>query len=429
MATKNSRAFPISKTMSALKKYRESISGQVTLSVALCAPTMLLAAGGSIEYYSFAQKRDVAQQVVDSAALGAAQTLIENSGLEQLKKEQKAQLFIADTLKFAGIPASPAPKTTFDQVTNAVSLDLDVEFETAFLKLAGITELNAVVRAIAAAEPGEEPVCILALDSTATTGIKFSGNGAMKAKDCVVWSNASGAESITFDGSGKVSASKICAVGRASSGSVFKVEPSPDNYCRKVSDPLANWTPPSSGGCNYNSKDWIDRTTAQLEPGVYCGGLRVNAKNIFMSPGVYIIRDGALILRGESKISGKGVGIYLEGEDATLDIDGKSKVDLTSTDKGPMAGIVIASSKVSDEQESTVTGRSDLKIGGVIYLPNHHLNYWGESDTKAASPVTTIIAKTIDIGGDAYLEVKNNKAKAKYAPVVSTGNGMVRLLE
>lgn len=415
--------------MSQWKNLISSVAGNVGLFFALSAPTLILVAGGTIDYLNFTLKYDVAQQSVDTATLGAAQMLIENSSLSISEKDEIIHAFVKKNLAAAGAIETAAWSASIDPISKAVSVNLDLEVENNFLQLVGISNFKSTVSAVAQADEDEQPVCILSLDSNATTGIKFSGNGEMKAKDCVVWSNAFGAQSITFNGSGKVSASKICAVGRASSASVFSVTPKPENNCKPVSDPLADWTPPPSLGCTHNSSEWIDRTTAHLDPGVYCGGLRVNAKHIFMRPGIYVVRDGPLILRGESEISGKAVGIFLDGQDTKLEIDGKSKVELKANLTGPMAGIVIASSPTETTQHSAITGRSDLKIGGVIYLPNHDLKYWGESDTRAASPVTTIIAKTIDIGGDAYLEVKNNKEKARYAPVVTTGQGIVRLIK
>lgn len=147
-----------------------------------------------------------------------------------------------------------------------------------------------------------------------------------------------------------------------------------------------------------------------------------------MKPGLYIIKDGPLILRGSSKIKGTDVGILLSGSQTHLDVDGKAKVEIYASEEGDMAGIAIAADRSVSRGKSTITGRSDLKIGGVIYLPNQDITYWGESDTRASSPVTTIIAGTLEIGGDAFLEVKNNKKKAKYAPVISTGGGTVRLV-
>ncbi len=310
-----------------------------------------------------------------------------------------------------------------------VSVTAEVAVQTSFLMLAGVSSLSDTIQSTAAAKIDSQPVCILALSPDFGTGIEFGGRGEMKAKDCVVWSNAAGMQSIVFDGSGKVSASRICARGRVSSLGRFTVKPEPQGDCPLVSDPMLEWQLPEIKDCTFKIEGWVTQTTAQLDPGVYCGGLRVDAKNIFMSPGLYVIKDGPLVLRGASKISGKEVGILMSGGESRLDIDGKSQVELAAAKEGAMAGIVIAAARDALPQHSSITGRSDLKIGGVIYLPTHKLTYWGESDTRAASPVTTIIANTISIGGESFLEVKNDKSKAKYAPIVATAGGTVRLIE
>ena len=91
--------------------------------------------------------------------------------------------------------------------------------------------------------------------------------------------------------------------------------------------------------CTHTDDGWIRKTTVQLQPGVYCGGLRVDAKNIMLRRGIYVIKDGPLILRGSSKIKGDDVGIFLTGDGTHLDIDGKSKVDITAAEDGEMAAM------------------------------------------------------------------------------------------
>ncbi len=206
----------------------------------------------------------------------------------------------------------------------------------------------------------------------------------MKAKDCVVWSNASGSQSVTFDGNGKVSASRICAVGRAGTASRFAVRPEPESGCSHVDDPMDGWAAPSVGDCTYTIDGWVSRTTAVLKSWRLLRRTAVNAKNIVLRPGLYVIKDGPLILRGVSKISGKNVGIYLAGEDSRLDIDGKSKVDIHAAESGPMARHRDRLLASGERRQSSISGRSDLKIGGVIYLPTHEITYWGESDTLAS---------------------------------------------
>lgn len=287
-------------------------------------------------------------------------------------------------------------------------------------------EVNRSSMAVAMIE--NQPVCILALEPR-RTAIEFAGQGEIKAKDCVVWSNSAGMQSIKFMGKGKVETERLCAVGRVGNPGQYKVEPEAEEGCELVNDPMSDWVGPTVGECDFEDYDEVAQSTLILRPGVYCGGLKIRAQKVKLMPGEYIVLDGPLEMRSEKEIKGDGVGIYLSGEDAWVSVESDAKIELNSMETGAMAGIAIAQDPSSNTRyDSTVTGRTDLKIGGVLYLPEHDLLYWGESDTRAASPVTTIIARTIKIGGKAYLEVKNDKNKAKYAPVLETGHGSVALI-
>ena len=398
----------------------------------LAVGALLMASAFAVDYGVYISVKSNLQGELDRAALASAQAFI--SAADQPEQDRYAYLSAQTTksvdLIRSGSKSVSSLNTSFsvDMEASSVTIDAEATLKTFLFGVSGIDSVTLRLRSSAAATVESQPVCILSLDNNAQTGITFAGDGELKAQDCVVWSNSQTMRSIEFDGRGKVKTERLCAVGKASSPGRYSVEPEAEEDCSPVSDPLADWSPPTVGACTSTSTDWITNTTTQLEPGVYCGGLRVDAKNIFLKPGLYVIKDGPLILRGQSKIKGDDIGILLTGEDSSIDIDGKAKVELRSSELGEMSGIAIAADRSVDFGKSMITGRSDLKIGGVIYLPTHDLRYWGESDTRAASPVTTIISRTLTIGGDAFLEVKNNKNKAKYAPVISTGFGTVRLI-
>ena len=403
-------------------------SGSVAIATAIGLPLLCVAAGGAIDYSRLIERQSNLQSRLDVAALSAAHIFIDNPSLSESKQKELIRQTVVASLAVSGSDLGGEVTIAIDMSDKLVNVSANLSVETTILKLANLDSFDRIVRAVAAAQIESQPVCILALDSSINSGIEFTGAGEMKAKDCVVWSNSAGSQSVSFNGNGKVTASRVCAHGRVGALSQFSVNPKPESDCAIVADPLSNWVAPDVGVCTFEYKGWISQTTAQLNPGTYCGGLRVDAKNILMSPGIYVIKDGPLVLRGSSKIKGKDVGIFLTGAGSKLDIDGKSQVELIAAETGTMSGITIAAARTASSENSSIAGRSDLKIGGVIYLPTHRLSYWGESDTLAASPVTTIISQTISIGGDSYLEVKNDKAKAKYAPVVSTGLGSVQLI-
>lgn len=233
-----------------------------------------------------------------------------------------------------------------------------------------------------------------------------------------------------FQGAGKAEAARFCAAGNASTQGRYEIKPDPESNCGTLRDPMADWKPPYIGACTHTDDSWIKGdTTIHLDPGVYCNGLRVEATNIYLNPGIYIIKDGPLILRGNSKIKGKDVGIYLTGDGTIADLAGTVKMELIAADYGPMAGVAIAQNPLAAPgATSRITGNVDLKVGGVLYFPTQQLSYWGNSNTQASSPVTSIIADTVEIGGDAYLEVTNKHDKAKYAPKVTSGQSHVKLV-
>jgi hypothetical protein len=368
------------------------------------------------------------QTQIDHAVISAARVFIDlySETDKDMKAEAKRRVrSLQRTLN--------ASSERFENVVFSVDLDFRerqavVNASGSFRILPRDMDISISRKSAARAEMESQPVCILALEEDATA-ITFSGNGEVKAKDCVVWSNSSGFQSIRFDGRGKVETERLCTVGRAGSRGQFEVKPGAEEKCERVSDPMSGWDGPTVGYCDYQDFDENKGKTVTLRPGVYCGGLRLHAKEVEFRPGLYIIQDGPLEMKSDKEIKGEAVGIFLTGKDTRVEMGSDAKIELTSMNSGPMAGIAIAQDPASPGAHSSfISGRTDLKVGGVVYLPDHNLRYWGESDTEAASPVTTIIARTIEIGGTAYLEVKNDKDKAKYAPVLETGHGEVILV-
>ncbi len=413
-----------------IKKFATDNGGNIAMIFAVVAVPLMMVAGAAVDYSTFYNIKSYYQQQMDVIALEAAQEFIEKDELSEGQLDREITSFLDARLKYLTTTSSENQNVEFqydvDHNKKSVTINARITYDTGLMKLAGVNQMVSEFESVTIATIDRAPVCILALSKNNGTGIEFSGDGELKAKDCVVWSNATGILSVKFYGNGKVKSEKLCAVGRSGPVGQYKVTPEPESGCRIVTDPLASWKPPYIGECDYSNLGWITKSTSVLKPGVYCGGLQVDADKIKLQPGIFIIKDGPLVLRGGSEIKGKNVGIFLTGVNTYVDIDGKSKVDIRSAETGPMAGIAIAGK--GQYGTSNVTGRSNRKIGGVIYLPNQALNYVGESEIEAISPVTTIIANTIKIGGETFLEVRNNKDKAKYAPVINTG-GSVRLVK
>lgn len=381
-----------------------------------------------------------------------------------------------------------------DSKTHIVQVSLESKLKNDVLPIFGKRYLPVTFTTSAEAVMESKPVCILALERKGRA-IAFAGKGKVEADDCVIWSNSRGSRSISFEGRGDVETERLCTVGRSGSVDRFDVNPAPEEGCQRVDNPMREWPGVPVPACDFTSHTHIDTSLASMRPGVYCGGLTIDVtQSVTFDGGLYIIKDGPLIIRGKRDIRGRGVGFYLTGTNTSLEVNGDTDVDLSAMTSGPMAGIIFAIDPASigsawngqaspnktshgansksykdsarkrrhrhllgwlleglfggytpqdvtdssmfkelggtnNKKLTLISGRTDLRIGGVIYLPDRDLIYWGDSDTEAESPVTTIISNTLTIGGEAYLNVRNSQDEAKYAPILETGHGDVRLVK
>jgi hypothetical protein len=168
-----------------------------------------------------------------------------------------------------------------------------------------------------------------------------------------------------------------------------------------------------------------------LNPGVYCGGLRLQAANITFNPGTYVIKDGPLYLRGTGNITGHGVGIYLSN--AAIDVHGSFKVRLSAPTSGTMAGLVFAGRKdLATIHASEVTGGNTLDIEGSIYLPKHNITLQGASEVTLPAAFSQFLAHRITFKGSTSLNartVNTDFAKTSIPPIKGTLEGTVRLVQ
>jgi hypothetical protein len=82
--------------------------------------------------------------------------------------------------------------------------------------------------------------------------------------------------------------------------------------------------------------------TQILEPGVYCKGLKITDKAVVtLRPGIYIIKDGPLVVDKGATLEGADVGIYLTGRRSNLVFAAASTINLSAPKDGPLAGILI----------------------------------------------------------------------------------------
>lgn len=94
-------------------------------------------------------------------------------------------------------------------------------------------------------------------------------------------------------------------------GSDQSFTPVPITDAPIVPDPLASRAEPKVGICDHKAMSLTTDLTETLYPGVYCGGLDVGGETIAkLEPGIYVIKDGPLSIRGNASLIGEHVGFY-----------------------------------------------------------------------------------------------------------------------
>jgi Putative Flp pilus-assembly TadE/G-like len=274
-----------------------------------------------------------------------------------------------------------------------------------FSVLFGTQPINESARAVAGQTTN---ACILALDLTASSGVSVQGNPVATANGCAIYSDSSSSSSVSAGGSSHISAPQIGAVGGFYGQS--NMTAGAFTHGAALPDPYGYFSPPSFSGCdkhNYTAKN-----TDQIYPGVYCGGISLNAgANVTMAPGVYYLDGGQLSLNGSSTLTGTGVTIVFTSSTpsnansfATAKINGGATVNLTAPTSGATAGFVLyGDRRMPVGTSQLLNGGSAQVFSGIIYFPTAALNYTGGA--SGTNGCTQIVADTITFGGDSNLSL------------------------
>ncbi len=241
----------------------------------------------------------------------------------------------------------------------------------------------------------------------------------MTAPGCLVQSNSSDKKGLAAKHSAVLQAGMICSAGGKTQTSNANFSPAPTTDCPVLPDPLSSRVAPLVGACNFTNIV-IDGGSATLQPGVYCGGLKLtNGAAGVLSKGIFIIKDGPLIVDAGASISGTEVGIYLTGSTANLTFDADSTVNLSAPKDGPLAGILIfddpsgAPAPALNPKSGRGAGGRALKTGaprqhqilsddarnllGTIYMPQ------GEIIIDATQPIADKSAYTVLVVNQLHL--------------------------
>jgi hypothetical protein len=289
---------------------------------------------------------------------------------------------------------------------------------------------------------GMMPLCLLALDRSAPATIDLEESSLMTATGCMVYSNSKHRSGLQAKDSAMVRAGLICSAGGAPRGGSADLTPRPETDCPQLDDPLRSRSAPAIGACQHD--DMVASGGAQtLQPGVYCHGLKItNGAEVTLAKGIYIIKDGPLIVDRGASISGDDVSIVLTGRKANLVFDADSTINLTASRDGPLAGLLIfddpsgASAPAippyalpipllgdllgallgAPPREHKILSDNAHTLHGTIYMPKGRLIIDASKPIAEKSAYTVLVVQRIDLHAGPNL-ILNSDYSASDVPV------------
>ena len=260
---------------------------------------------------------------------------------------------------------------------------------------------------------------MLALDPSANHTLEVSGSAEIVANDCSVRVDSNHANAVTVSGSASVTADGNYITGGVENG-MSQISTTPVLGVAPSGDPFADHPLPAVGSCDHTNYNVTGGTVVTLDPGVYCGGLKLHGgATVTLNPGVYVMSGGKFELSGDSILVGDGVTIRLVGNDAFVNSSGSSQMHLVAPVSGDFAGFVFFQEHDAHPNgKSVISGSGELYFERIIYFPTQELEMSGSSSNVSPSPFTAIISEKFKYSGSTELLI-NVDSTATNVPVNS----------
>jgi hypothetical protein len=372
---------------------------------ALSLPAVLGVVGLATDFAMLQGKQAVLQAAADQAALAATKELTLASASKTTIEHVARATALANISDEAGAVEVTA---VIDDAADSVKVTITQQWAP-FLAHMFEAAVTPVVVDATAALYGESKLCVLALSPTEYGAVALTKAAKMQADGCTVYSNSKHSGSLHLGDTATVEAGLVCTVGGVSNNGGLNADKVVTD-CPVLADPLAARAAPKIGTCDQSNVK-ITTGTVMLQPGVYCGGIRVSgAAVVNFSEGEYIIKDGPLHVTDTAQIHGKNVGFYFKGsmsgfwflKDATIDLEGR--------EEGTMAGLLFHDDPLNANLLRThyVSATKAHNLTGTIYLPGATFMIDPAASVAGDSAYTAIVAKRLLVQNGPTLVLNTN---------------------
>jgi Flp pilus assembly protein TadG len=442
-----------------IASYLRSTAGNLTLIGSIAALPMIASVGLAVDYMRASRSAQELQQIADAAALAAASAK-NITGTAAQKIEQRSAIatkFItASVANVADVELVGPPEVTTGP--NTVDIHINAKVKGSFINVLNAmnssADIGGDIGSDVAGESSSKDIdltvhakvgfsensyrCLIALHPTLSQEINFEGNSEFMA-NCAVHANSNAAVAIRTWGSAEAYATSFCARG-GWAGSGFT--PDPTGGCTLVADPYASMTLPTVGSCitaaaaglpssGSGSKltaagAFVKNEARTLPPGTYCGGIEGKTHaTITLEKGIYVFKDGDLVLDAGSKIlATSGTVIYLTGvssnisvaSGATLKVTGPNNVNSVVGDPtyAYRGWAILQDRTTTPTSDNSVSSQNngDVDIIGGYYGPTQDLRITANGDVNANSGYFPMITNSLYMTGNATFYVNLDYAAA-----------------
>lgn len=393
---------------------RDRSGGTLAVAVALL-PAVIGFAGMGVDLTHWYSQRRAMQNMADGAAIAATHAVMSgaNAATIQAAAVESAVRNGWDAAEGYQLQVFAPPQGgLYPGLARAAEVRIGRAVPLHFFGVLGLEPVQVTARSTGAGVDNG-PQCVIALDHTADRAVNFTGTSSVTL-GCGVASNSSSNEAIYIGGNATLEANPAQAFGDIYVGSnATLITQSPvQPYSQRVDDPYADVIMPvSPSSCTYNNVTIQPSDSQTLQPGRYCGGLKISG-TVDFAPGIYIIADGDFEITSQAVVTGDEVTFVLMGATPSsvgnVKINGGAEITLTPTTTGEMAGILFYQDPNADPggtsslADSKFNGDAEVNLTGALYFPQRQVEYGGGSSAAGASCLH-IVARRVDFTGNANI--------------------------
>ena len=427
----------------------------VGLIFAISLPVVGGAAAAAVDYNTWSSAKARLQKATDAAALAAAREF-QLASATSSSVSRVAESLLRSSLTEQG-PEPTTVTTDAQQGSRTVRMDATALVSPILSRI--LSSQVQYVKATATAKlSGTAPICVIGLDPKQDGTLHFESKSQITANRCAVYSNSLSPKGLQGEDNATLISALFCSAG-GYSGKKANFTPAPVTDCPVMKDPLAGRAQPSVGPCLEFNKT-ISNLPIVLIPGTYCGGLKItNKATVTLLSGVYVIKDGPLIVDKKATLQGQNVGLFFSGDKASMLFDKDSVISLTAPKDGVMAGILMSEERQVSNPDPAPIPILDPILGilgapppplpsgappmrqyrivsddartllGTIYFPAGRLMIDSSKPVSDRSAYTVIVVRRLDLfdGPNLYLNSDYGSTDIPVPDGVGPVNGTVSL--